>query len=246
MRIPRIYQSQTLQPRLTINLSDNAARHVQQVLRLSAGAQLILFNGMGGQYQAVIKSMDKRVVTVEIGEFSAIECESPLQIHLAQAISRGEKMDFTIQKAVELGVTEITPIISERCNVKLSHERFEKKMAHWQAIIISACEQSARNQIPLIHPPVHLNDWLAQSHQGMKLILHPSPQLSPLKEKQAQKNITVLVGSEGGFTPDEINWAIENQFQPLTLGPRVLRTETAALAVISVLQGMWGDFINEF
>lgn len=243
MRIPRIYHPDILQPNDTLTLTDQAAQHLQQVLRLQMGDQLILFNGKGGEYQAVIKSIHKRNVLVEIGTYTAHEVESPLHIHLGQAVSRGEKMDFTIQKAVELGVAEITPLISERCNVKLSADRFQKKSAHWQAVIISACEQSGRNHIPIIHEPVQLNNWLAQHHKGLKLMLHPAINKSLITENSPQKYITLLVGSEGGFSEEEIAWATENNFQQLTLGPRILRTETAALAAISVLQGIWGDFI---
>jgi 16S rRNA (uracil1498-N3)-methyltransferase len=243
MRIPRIYYPNILHQEDTVILTEQAAKHVLQVLRLQMGAQLTLFNGKGGEYQATISHINKRSISVVVGKFSEIKNESPLYIHLGQAISRGEKMDFTILKAVELGVSEITPLISERCNVKLPEDRLQKKLAHWQAIIISACEQSGRNFIPILHTPIHLNHWIAQHRSGMKFILHPADKPSSLKESIAQKNITLLVGSEGGFTEGEMTWATENHFQPVTLGPRILRTETAALAAISVFQGIWGDFI---
>jgi 16S rRNA (uracil1498-N3)-methyltransferase len=243
MRIPRIYYPNILHQNDTVMLTEQAAKHVLQVLRLQMGAQLILFNGKGGEYQATISHINKRSISVVVDKFSEFENESPLYIHLGQAISRGEKMDFTIQKAVELGVSEITPLISERCNVKLPEDRLLKKLAHWQAIIISACEQSGRNFIPTLHVPIQLNHWIAQNHLGMKFILHPTNKPSSLKEHIMQKNITLLVGSEGGFTEDEITWATEKYFHPITLGPRILRTETAALAAISVFQSIWGDFI---
>ncbi len=242
MRIPRIYHPQSLQGQQSVTLTEHARIHVQQALRLAEQSSIILFDGEGGEFQAVIRTIDKRAVIVDIGEYSAKEIESPLFLHLGQVISRGEKMDFTIQKAVELGVNEITPLFSERCNVKLPHDRLQKKQQHWQSIIINACEQCGRNKIPVINEPIDINNWLIQQRPGLKLILHPSSNKSLLNKEPLQKNVTLLVGSEGGFAPDEINWAVENHYQPLTLGPRVLRTETASLTAISVLQSLWGDF----
>lgn len=242
MRIPRIYHPQSLQSHDAVILTEDARKHVMQVLRLQVQSPIILFDGNGGEFQGVIKTIDKRTVTVQIGDYIKREVESPLFIHLGQVISRGEKMDFTIQKAVELGVSEITPLISERCNVKLPTDRLQKKMAHWQSIIISACEQSGRNRVPVLHTPVDLNQWLTGNYLGLKLILHPSTNQCLLDKQNTQKQITVLVGCEGGFTTSELDWAIANHFQHLTLGPRILRTETAALTAISVLQCKWGDF----
>lgn len=242
MRIPRIYHTQSLHSHEVITLTEDARKHVFQVLRLQVQSQIILFDGSGGEFRGFIKTIDKRVVTVEIGEHIKREVESPLFIHLGQVISRGEKMDFTIQKAVELGVSEITPLISERCNVKLPPDRMQKKMVHWQSIIINACEQSGRNRIPVINAPVELNQWITENNAGLKLILHPSATTNDLSKQNAQQQITLLVGCEGGFTRSELNWAIENHFKHLTLGPRILRTETAALTAISVLQCRWGDF----
>lgn len=243
MRIPRIYHPYILHQNDIVTLAQQSAKHLLQVLRLQVGAQLILFNGQGGEYKATIKQINKKSVSVTVDQFSEKNLESPLHIHLGQAISRGEKMDFTIQKAVELGVTEITPIISERGNIKLTEDRFQKKLTHWHGIIISACEQSGRNFIPVLHEPVHINHWITQSHAGLKFVLHPDINQKALEKEITQNRITLLVGSEGGFTETEVSWAAENHFQHLTLGPRILRTETAALAAISFFQGIWGDFI---
>jgi 16S rRNA (uracil1498-N3)-methyltransferase len=241
MRIPRIYHPDIIKVATTIILSDAAAKHVNQVLRLETGAQLTLFNGKGGEFSATIMQINKRSVEVLIGEYSPREVESPLQIHLAQAISRGEKMDFTIQKAVELGVTQITPLLTERCAIKLTPDRWEKKHAHWQAVIISACEQSGRNSIPVIHPPIEISKWLGKDQSGLKCVLHPGASHS-LSSLPKTNEVTLLVGSEGGLSENELNSASSQQFLPIAIGPRILRTETAALAVISVLQSCWGDF----
>lgn len=241
MRIPRIYQAQTLQTNTSITLDEHAAKHVARVLRLRPGASLILFNGDVGEYLAEIVAIEKLKVHIQINSFTPKDVESPLQLHLGQVISRGEKMDYTIQKAVELGVTEITPLFSERCNVKLSGDRLEKRLKHWQGTIISACEQSGRIKIPTLHPAQDINSWIKQEQQGLALVLHHrnSNKLSDLETKL--KSIRLLIGPEGGLSEDEISLAEDNNFQSLSLGPRILRTETAALTAITALQCRWGD-----
>ncbi|ART79559.1 16S rRNA (uracil(1498)-N(3))-methyltransferase [Oceanisphaera avium] len=241
MRIPRIYENQPLQTGLTLTLSSDNANHVGRVLRMQAGESLLLFNGLGGQYHATITTADKKVVQVELGAFDDQECESPLPFHLGQVISRGEKMEFTIQKSVELGVNEITPLFSSRCGVKLSGERLEKKIQQWQSIAIAACEQCGRNQVPIIHPALPLADWLAQATTDLKLNLHPKAKLSVNTLPPPRTGVRLLIGPEGGLSEEEISQASAHDFIDILLGPRVLRTETAALTAITALQCRFGD-----
>jgi 16S rRNA (uracil1498-N3)-methyltransferase len=202
---------------------------------------LILFNGDGHQYPAVITSIDKKQVTVTIEQQQRKDVESPIDLHLGQVVSRGEKMEFTIQKAVELGVTSITPLLSERCGVKLTHERMSKKVTQWQRIVISACEQSGRNRVPEVRPTTQLFDWLTQPLDGLKLNLHPKARHSINTLDDSAKQFTLLVGPEGGLSENEIDEARRRGFTDILLGPRVLRTETAALTAITALQARFGD-----
>jgi len=241
MRITRIYQPRKLEIGQTFALSSDAANRLTKVLRLSEGAEFVAFNGEGGEYTAQIQTIKKNEVLVQVTAYQDRDSESPLNIHLGQAISRGEKMDYTIQKAVELGVMEITPLLTERCGVKLSDERWEKRLEHWRGVIISACEQCGRNKIPVIHQPIKLLDWLPQVHEAVKLVLFPKTQASLKTLNSAAKNIALLIGPEGGLAEHEIAVAIERQFIPIQIGPRILRTETAGLAVVAILQGLLGD-----
>ena len=178
MRVPRIYQNSPLNVGASVSLDDDAANHVGRVLRMVPDQEICLFNGQGGQYQAVITESGKKHVTVKITDFSAHSVESPLFIHLGQVISRGDKMEFTIQKSVELGVNVITPLWSSRCGVKLQGDRLDKKLEQWQKIAISACEQCGRNSVPLIRPVMSLENWLAEPTDELKLTLHPRAQYS--------------------------------------------------------------------
>ena len=241
MRIPRIYEAAALNSGLELTLSDDAAHHVGRVLRMQAGQSLVLFNGQGGQYNADIVQADKKTVRVRVADFDASDCESPLPFHLGQVISRGEKMEFTIQKSVELGVNIITPLFSSRCGVKLSGERLDKKIQQWQSIAIAACEQCGRNQIPLIRPAMTLTQWLSEQTDDLKLNLHPRAEYSVNTLPAPDVGIRLLVGPEGGLSDDEIIQAREQDFIDILLGPRVLRTETAALTAITALQCRFGD-----
>ena len=166
----------------------------------------------------------------------------PVEIYLAQGIARGEKMDFVIQKAVEMGVTQIYPVITERCNVRLDSEREQKRLQHWQAVVVSACEQSGRNYVPIVHAPMKLNLWLDSVNADKKFVLSPHVE-NKLQEKMAQPaSIAILIGPEGGLSDQEVSAASQHGFTALQLGPRVLRTETAALAALAVLQFQFGDF----
>lgn len=239
----RIYQSVTLASQTSISLDERASHHVARVLRASVGEALTIFNGEGGEYDAIIIRIDKKSVQVALKQFHAREAESPLQIHLAQGIARGEKMDFIVQKAVELGVTKITPLITERCNVKLDPLREEKRLQHWQAIAISACEQSGRNRLPIISAPQTLFAWLPQVREkGFVLSPYAQTKLEKNKLDSVDTPIVLLIGPEGGLSDHEIEAAIQHKLTALNLGPRILRTETATIAAVSVLQYAYGDF----
>jgi len=242
MRIVRIFQPIDLCTNLIFDLTPIAANHLVRVLRFMQDDEFVVFNGKGGQYLAKIISIRKQQVSVQLLQYEGHTSESSLEINLGQAVSRGEKMDFTIQKAVELGVNTITPLLTERCGVRLNSERWDKKIQHWNGIIVSACEQSGRNYIPTIMPPKSLVDWTSQSNAELKLMLHPegNMKLSALISKPAA--VDLLVGPEGGFAEDEVNLAKTYNFISLQLGARVLRTETAALAAIAALQTRFGDF----
>jgi len=241
MRCPRIYSAQVLTLGAQITLEADAAHHLARVLRLPIGSPLILFNGDGNEYPAEIIALDKKNVVVVISNVLTEARESPLAIHLGVAISKGERMDWVIQKATELGVTEISPLQSERVEVRLHGEREEKKLAHWRAVAISACEQCARNRIPVINDVQPLFNWIENIQVDAKFVLHHRSVAVLAAQNAAPKSIALLIGPEGGLSELEINAAEQRGFQSLRLGPRVLRTETAPLAALSVLQFLWGD-----
>lgn len=242
MTIARIFQQTSFLVGDTLRLSDQASHHVARVLRSKINDDITLFNGQGGEYLSQITAIDKKYVTVTIKEFIDRQTESPLDLYLAQGISRGEKMDYTIQKAVELGVKKIIPLLTERSTVKLDSERREKRLLHWQAIAIAACEQSGRNRIPEILLPQSFENGLSSIHVDVGFVLSPH-MYNPLSEWTIQPNqrVALLIGPEGGLTHQEIQHAFLNKFYPLSLGPRILRTETAAVAAITALQCYFGD-----
>jgi 16S rRNA (uracil1498-N3)-methyltransferase len=244
MRIPRIFTELSLCCDSTAVLDGSAARHLSSALRMKVGQEITLFNGQGGEYAAELTEVGKNQVAAKVVEYRDIDRESALKLHLVIGVSRGERMDLIVQKATELGVAEITPLFTERTEVKLSGERLAKKVRHWQQVAISACEQCQRNLVPTINDPITLDQWLQQSDKTddgtLKLVLHHRTE-KRLSEHQAVKDICLLVGPEGGLGEREIEAAIESGFQPLALGPRVLRTETAPLAAISIMQSLWGD-----
>ncbi|WP_105167395.1 16S rRNA (uracil(1498)-N(3))-methyltransferase [Pseudoalteromonas sp. T1lg23B] len=241
MRIPHIYQPSELKLNTQVTLDEDAAGHLSRVLRMQVSDKVSLFNGQGGEYLCELIEVGKKVVIAQVLEFNDHDCESPLKIHLGQGISRGDKMDFTIQKSVELGITEITPLFTTRCGVKLSGDRLAKKHAQWQKIAIAAAEQSGRNTITTIHPPIDINSWLAQQSDELKLTLHPRAEHSIKTLPAPTQGVRFIVGPEGGFTDEEIKATNEQGFIDVRLGPRVLRTETAALTVLSALQLQFGD-----
>lgn len=209
---------------------------------MGEGAELILFDGSNHVFNAVIDSVSKKQIVVNIRERHLDDRESPLPIHLGQVISRGEKMEFTIQKSVELGVNTITPLWSERCGVKLDSDRQDKKIQQWQKIAISACEQCGRNIIPEIRPIMKLTDWCKEQDGMLKLNLHPRAKytIKSLPSIPAE-GVRLLIGSEGGLSPEEIAMTETEGFTEVLLGKRVLRTETAALATLTALQTLYGD-----
>ncbi|MFD2178718.1 16S rRNA (uracil(1498)-N(3))-methyltransferase [Veronia pacifica] len=241
MRIPRIFHPSLLPSCGEVSLSDEAANHVGRVLRMQPGQQVLLFDGSDAEFPATIASVTKKSVAVNVEDRVERSTESPLYLHLGQVISRGDKMEFTIQKAVELGVNTITPLISERCGVKLNAERFEKKLQQWQKIAISACEQCGRNSVPEIKPVMSLEQWCRVEFEGLSLNLHPRAKYSINTLPEPVSRVRLLVGPEGGLSAEEIDSTREWGFEETLLGPRVLRTETAALTAITALQVRFGD-----
>lgn len=242
MRITRIFYPNEIAVNAEIVLDIGASSHLLKVLRLELNTLIVLFNGRGGEFIAKLTTQKNNRAIIRVISFVAKELESPIKIHLAQGIGRGEKMDYIIQKAVELGIHKITPLFTEYCNVKLDLERTEKRLAHWQSIIISACEQSGRNYLPKIADPKNLSDWFFQEQNSLKLILDPGANKSLADIPVPNSEITILIGPEGGLSTNEIELAKKNNFIAVRLGARILRTETAALATISALQTKFGDF----
>lgn len=245
MHIPRIYVDLILKKDLQLILPVDASQHILRALRLKSDDQLILFNGDGNEYLGILQAETKNLAQVLIVDCKKSNTESPLKINLIQGMARGEKMDFIIQKAVELGVTNIIPVFTEYCNVSLAGERLDKKLQHWQKVAISAAEQSGRAKIPRIWSALKLSEWLGKSQQSFVLILSPYAKFNiPAflnKPIDLGTEISILIGPEGGFSPNEIDLVKEMGGVEAGLGPRILRTETAALVVISILQAIKGD-----
>jgi 16S rRNA (uracil1498-N3)-methyltransferase len=241
MRVPRIYQPQPLAINQQLNLDEDGAAHIGKVLRMGNGEHISLFNGDGHDYLAEIVDAGKKHVTVKLLSCEANLSESPLNLHLGQVISRGDRMEFTIQKSVELGVNTITPLFSDRCGVKLNGERLEKKIQQWQKIVVSACEQSGRSQVPVVRPAMGLHDWCSEPTSALKLNLHPRAAHGINGLDLAHTRVRLLIGPEGGLSAEEIAMTETYQFTDVLLGPRVLRTETASLTAITALQLRFGD-----
>jgi 16S rRNA (uracil1498-N3)-methyltransferase len=241
MREPRLYLDQELHCDLTISLPAEQTHHVCRVLRMRSGQRLWLFNGLGGSYLSEIVAIEKRLLEVKLLEFNERDRESALQITLLQGISRSQHMDYTLQKAVELGVKKIVPLITEFGNVQLDQKKTEKKLLHWQKIIINACEQCGRNILPLITIPAPIAQALKEEDNASKFLLHPGADQHLSKQVSTNNALSLLSGPEGGFSPAEVKHAMDSGFITIELGPRVLRTETAAVAAISACQVLWGD-----
>ncbi|WP_394174222.1 16S rRNA (uracil(1498)-N(3))-methyltransferase [Thalassotalea litorea] len=243
----RIYLPENLLSGATLALSEDAFGHVVRVLRLTEGDCIGVFNGDGHDYLATLTNVSKKRASIQIHESIPVDNESPLQLHLGQVISRGDRMDFTLQKSVELGVREITPLFSERCGVKLSGERRQKRVAQWQKIVIAACEQSGRAFVPKVNDAIYLGEFLKQQNKALKINLHPRAKHSiinlPMEDLAAihDNQVRLLIGPEGGLSDAEIEQAEQWGYTDVLLGPRVLRTETAALTAITALQCRFGD-----
>lgn len=244
MRTIRIFVEQPLHSSSTATLPAQAAEHVARVLRLGAGDGVVLFNGDGHDYAATIVEAGKRNVSVAIGDRRAVTTESPLPLVLAQGLARGEKMDLIVQKATELGVQAIVPLLTERSEVKLDPARAAKRLEHWQAVIASACEQSGRARLPAICAPLPLARWLdslAPANDALRLALLPVASRRTKSLNPTTSGAMLVVGPEGGLGERDVAMLAEHRFEGLQLGPRILRTETAGLAALAALQALHGD-----
>jgi len=243
MRTIRVFHGTPLKGKERVALDAAAAKHLLTVLRLKAGDEFTLFDGSGFEYGAVLELVDKKQTLVKILKIHGPVVESPLHVTLVQGVSRGERMDYTVQKAVELGVTAIVPVLTGRSVVKLDAAGAEKKRAHWQAVVTSACEQSGRVRVPEVALPETLPNYLGkQREHGLRLLLDPLAESSlDGFGRPADAKVSLLVGPEGGLSDQEITLAAQAGFKSMRLGPRILRTETAALVALSLLQSQWGD-----
>lgn len=242
MRIPRIYTDTPLQAGAEAQLDDNAARHVGRVLRMQPGQALSLFNGDGQDYRALIASAGKKNVTVQVEQPTANGSESALEIVLGQTLSKGDRMDYAVQKATEMGVSRIVPLSTEHCDVRLKSDREDKRLSHWRSVAISAAEQCGRARVPDILPVMNITEWLEYSRRcDLRLVLHHRTKQS-LDSLAKPNSVALMIGPEGGLSADEIAQAEKSGFLPIALGPRVLRTETAPVAAMALCQWLWGDF----
>ena len=237
----RLYCDLPLSPGAEVALPEGAARHAVTVLRLQVGDALNLFNGAGGEYRASLVAVNKRETRVRLIEFDATERESPVEITLALGISAGERMDYSLQKATELGVTAIQPLATERSVVKLAGERADKRLQHWQHVVIAACEQCGRNRVPAVAPVQKIYAYLAAVDRNKRLLMLSPDAGTPLKRVASAAAAVLLIGAEGGLAPSEYQAAQACGFEPVNLGPRILRTETAPVAALALLQALWGD-----
>ncbi|APX91500.1 16S rRNA (uracil(1498)-N(3))-methyltransferase [Halomonas sp. 1513] len=237
---PRIHVAADFTVGGDVVLPEGPARHVGRVLRMRPGERLALFDGRGQEADAVLVEAERKRVVARVEAIAPGRGESPLAVHLGQAISKGDRMDYAIQKAVELGVAAITPLYTEHGDVRLKGEREAKKIAHWQAVAASACEQCGRATLPPVHPPQPLGDWLAARDETLRLVLHPATD-GTFAESRGVTRAALLIGPEGGLSTAEVDAARRADFSPLTLGPRILRTETAPVVALSLLQYRFGD-----
>ena len=242
MRTTRIFTDQPLASGAVIELGRDAARHLVTVLRFQVGQRVTLFNGGGGEYEAELLSASSKAAAARVIGEDAVERESPLLTRLGIGLSRGDRFDWVLQKATELGVSEVFPLFTERTEVKLKGDREEKKQRHWQQVIVSACEQSGRTRVPQLHAPRPLSEWIPVT-ADIKLLLHHRSATTVASLQQLKPaSVALLIGPEGGLSEQEIAQGTAAGFQSLTLGPRVFRTETAPVVALSLLQGWWGDF----
>lgn len=240
--MPRFHFPQPLTIGATVDLPEGITRHIQ-VLRLQAGEHITLFNGEGGDYTATLVAIDKKRSSAEVKTFSPGEVELPYAITLAQALPEASKMDWIIEKSVELGVTAIAPLMARRCVVRLSEERAAKRHVHWSGIIAAACEQSGRNRLPNLAEVADFSDWVGRQDLHRRILLSPRGEqsLSDWARHQPPQSVALLVGPEGGYTDEEEKLATDHGVLTLSMGPRILRTETAGLAALAALNAIWGE-----
>jgi len=237
----RLYLPQTLTSGSTLDLPDEAFRHLVQVLRMQTGESLTVFNGQGGEYAATLATASRKGATLSIGEHNPVSREAPIHVTIAQCVSKGDRMDYALQKSTELGAAGFIPLLSARGVVKLDGERWEKKVEHWRGVVVGAAEQSGRTQVPTVTAPETLERFVAAPREGLKLILAPGGDCS-LAALPITSTLTALVGPEGGFSPQELDLADRHGWQRVGLGPRILRTETAPVALLAALMALHGDF----
>jgi len=240
MRIPRFYQDTAFAVNSTISLDESAVQHIARVLRMKPSEQICLFNGDGNEYTGRLIVVEKRCVNVLIESASAPARTSSLKVEIGQSISKGDRMDYAVQKSTELGMHSFSPLLSERSEVRLKADRLLKKQQQWQQLAISACEQSLRTDIPTINATQPLTQWVEDCDAQLKLVLHHHS-VTPLTELSPPSSVALLIGPEGGLSEAEVAMAINAGFKAVAFGPRVLRTETAPIAAQAILQYMWGD-----
>ena len=241
MRIPRLFVNQSLHAGSQVELAQDKAHHIAHVLRMRIGDSVRLFNDGDEEFDAVLVDLKKKSAVINIEKCTQVKRESPLKIILAIGISRGQHMDYAIQKAVELGVTEIVPVLTEFGNVKIYADRKDNKLSHWQNIIINASEQCGRTSLTRLSEPISYSKFLSINKTATRLIFHPGNSQTIESVKIIDNNVILLIGPEGGFSDKEIEMADENGYIKVSLGPRVLRAETAVVAALSVCQHRWGD-----
>ena len=241
MRIHRVHTHHILEPGQEVTVGDRAAHYLSRVLRVAVGQAIVLFNGDGHDYAAEVVQPGKKEFSLYVISRLPAARESGLKITVVQAISRGERMDQTLQKCTELGVAAFQPLFSERVEVRLRPEKLARRLEHWQGVVVSACEQSGRAVIPMVLVPLDFGDWLDKSDNGRRLILVPGAE-TPLARVALHDQAQLVVGPEGGFSDLELELARSHGVEAVSLGPRVLRTETAAPAAVAVLQALAGDF----
>lgn len=243
MKSPRVYHPDRLQVGRDATLGEAASHHLGRVMRMKVGDAVVLFDGMGGEYRGTIRGVERSGVRVRVDAFEDVERESSLQVGLVQSVSAGERMEFTLQKAVELGVAWIQPIIARRSKVRLEGERADKRVSHWQRVVQAACEQCGRNRVPTVRPLLEFTAWLAQpSSTQHRLVLDPEAPRRLSQSGPFDAAVELLAGAESGLADEERDLVLQYGFVPVRLGPRVLRTETAGLAALAALQALWGDF----
>ncbi|MFN6960655.1 MAG: 16S rRNA (uracil(1498)-N(3))-methyltransferase [Rhodocyclaceae bacterium] len=242
--IPRFHCPIPLSPGALVELPEAVAHHALKVLRMKSGDALVLFDGTGGEWHATLKIGADRTARALIGAFDDVERESPLSVTLAQALPAGDKMDWVVEKCVELGVAAIQPVRATRSVIRLSPERMARRVAHWNAIAVAACEQCGRNRVPKVMPVLDLPQYLAQAQaqNACRLLLAPQGENTLCTLARPQAPLSVLIGPEGGWDEWEIAAAHAAGFSAVRLGPRVLRTETAGTALLAALQVLWGDY----